>query len=481
VVLGVVTLLAAAIRLPTLALQSFWLDEGYTERLLRMSFSGMLHAIPRTESTPPVYYAVAWVWTRVFGYSELGLRSLSAVAGIATIPVAWAIARRLSGTRAAAIAGLLLAVSPLMVWFSQEARSYALATLLATITVWCTVAWMGERRGRWMAGWAAAAALGLATHYFVVFVVAPELALMWWLGRRGRPLHWAAAVVLVVGVALIPLALAQRGTGHADYISQGSLGTRVLQVPKQLLLGYASPAQVVTVILATAVILAGALWPLLTWENQRRRALVPLVVGVACVVVPVVLALVGIDFIDTRNLLPALPPLYVAAAVGFAAPRAWPRGGALAVALALISTVVVVLVDANPRFQRADWRGAERALGAAAAGPRALVITPGSGLIPLGIYVPGLRPLSTPAAVRELDVIAMGAQTTGGGIAAPPRPAAPLPVPPGFRLVRAVYARTYTVLRYRSARPVAVSAAALAPDRLGSGTAVSAVVPRSGP
>ncbi|HYZ82061.1 MAG TPA: glycosyltransferase family 39 protein, partial [Solirubrobacteraceae bacterium] len=113
-----VTLLAALARLPTLGQQSYWLDEGYTVRLLRMSFSGMLHAIPRTESTPPLYYALAWGWTRIFGDAESGLRSLSALAGIATAPVAWAIARRLAGPRAAAIAGLLVAVSPLLVWFS---------------------------------------------------------------------------------------------------------------------------------------------------------------------------------------------------------------------------------------------------------------------------------------------------------------------------------------------------------------------------
>src|ERR1700751_2183225 len=112
---ALLTLLAAGIRLPTLAEQSFWLDEGYTVRLVRMSFGGMLRTIPRTESTPPLYYVLAWVWTHVFSSSEFGLRSLSAVAGIATIPVAYAAARRLAGARAAAICALLLAVSPLMV------------------------------------------------------------------------------------------------------------------------------------------------------------------------------------------------------------------------------------------------------------------------------------------------------------------------------------------------------------------------------
>jgi mannosyltransferase len=475
--LTAVTLLAAVARLPTLAQQSYWLDEGYTVRLLRMSFSGLLHAIPRSESTPPLYYALAWVWTRIFGDAEFGLRSLSALAGIATVPVAWAIARRLAGPRAAAIAGLLIAVSPLLVWFSQEARAYALATLLATISVLCVVGWMQERRGRWLAAWALAAALGLATHYFVAFIIAPEVLLLWRLGPRvDRRLGVAVAVVAIVACALIPLALAQRGTGHADYIAQGPLGTRALQVPKQLLLGYASPAQVLTASLATAALLAGAVWPLSMSSQLRARARVPLVVGIAGVVVPMVLAAIGIDFLDTRNLLPALPALWVAASVGFAAPRGWPRGGLLALALAVISVVVVVLVDATPRFQRDDWRGAEAALGAPS-GPRAIVVTPASGIIPLQAYLPTVRTLRAPVAVRELDVIAIPPQTTGNGVAVPPRPVTPLSVPAGFRLQRAAYTRTYSALRYVAARPVVVTAAALAPDHLGPEAGLALLAP----
>jgi mannosyltransferase len=466
------TLLAAVARLPTLAEQSFWLDEGYTERLVRMSFGGMLQTIPRTESTPPLYYALAWVWTRLFGFSEFGLRSLSALAGIATIPVGYAVARRLAGRQAAVIAGLLLAVSPLMVWFSQEARAYALATLLATITVRCAVGWLQERRRGWLVGFALAGALGVATHYFVVFVVAPELALLWWRSRRGRPLVMASAFVLVVCAALVPLALAQRGTGHADYIAQGSLAVRALQVPKQLLLGYASPSQLVTGVVAGAVVLAGAVCPLLVSPAARRRALVPLGVGLGCVLVPLALALIGVDFLNTRNLLPALPALYVAGAVGFVAPHGWAGNRTLAPALAMVMALVVILVDLNPRYQRADWRGAASALGAPALA-RAIVVNPGSGQIPLQIYLPRARLLTRVMSVSELDVVALPPQRTGSGIAIPPRPTSPLPVPPGFHLIRDVAARTYTVLRYRSARPIMVSAATLAGDQLGSGGSVA--------
>ena len=101
-VVAALTLMAALLRLTTLSLQSFWLDEGYTERLLHMSFGQMIRTVPKTESTPYLYYAVAWVWTRLFGFSEYGLRSLSALAGIAAVPVIYLAARWLAGRLAGA-------------------------------------------------------------------------------------------------------------------------------------------------------------------------------------------------------------------------------------------------------------------------------------------------------------------------------------------------------------------------------------------
>jgi 4-amino-4-deoxy-L-arabinose transferase-like glycosyltransferase len=472
---AVLALLAAVIRLPTLAQQSFWLDEAYTERLIRMSLGGMLHAIPQTESTPPVYYVLAWVWTRVAGTAEYGLRSLSAVAGIVVVPVAYAAARRLAGVRAGAVAGLLVATSPLMVWFSQEARAYALATLLSTVTLLCLVGYLQERGGGRLAGWALAAALGIATHYFVVFTVVPQIAVLWWRSPRDRRRVGAAVgAVCAVMVALVPLALAQRGTGHADYISQGALGTRILQVPKQFLVGYASPGQAVTAGLAALLVLA-ALGRLVASGERWRAAALPLAVGVFAVLVPIALALVGIDFLNTRNLLPALPVLAIVLGIGCAAEDHRARVStpvrALAAALALIGVVVVGLVVAEPAYQRADWRDAAQALGAAPV-TRAILVTPGSGLIPLAVYQPRLAPLNRPTAVSELDVIALPAQVQGGGQGPAPRPAGHLELPSAFQLAGAVYARTYTVLRYRARSPVAVGPGALAAaDRMGPGSA----------
>ncbi len=465
---AIVAAIAVVVRFCTLTVQSFWLDEAYTEHLVHLGFGSMLSSIPKSESTPPLYYVIAWGWTHLFGYSEFALRSVSALAGAATVAVGYLLADRLGGRRAAWIAGLLLAFSPLLIWFSQEARAYSLAALFATGTVLCLLRYLDTDSGRWLAGWAASAALGLCTHYFVVFVVAPEVGLLLWRRRTDARAVVGSGIVALVALALIPLALAQRGTGNADYIAQGSLTTRAAQVPKQFLVGYASPSQVLTAVVATVIILIGALWPLVRDCRQLDRTVpITLSIAVLAVLAPLVLALLGIDFLDTRNVLVALPALLCVAAVGFARPASWPRGAIMAGALVAVFAIVVARVDTDVRYQRSDWRGASDALGPVT-GPRALVVTPGNGQLPLAVYQPHVTSLGTDR-VRELDVVGIPSASTGSGIGAAPRPTVPFHVPPGFKLVHATYNRAYTVLRFRSPTAVTVTPATLGSSHLGGG------------
>ena len=67
--------------------------------MLKLNLSGLLHAIPDSESSPPLYYLLAWLWTHVFGTGEVGLRSFSALVGTAAIGVVWALAKRIGGDR----------------------------------------------------------------------------------------------------------------------------------------------------------------------------------------------------------------------------------------------------------------------------------------------------------------------------------------------------------------------------------------------
>ena len=391
--LAAVTAAAAALRFATLGVQSFWLDEAVTHQLVGRSLGGMLSAIPHSESTPPLYYVIEWVWARIFGSGEVGLRSFSALAGTATIVLIALVARRIGGPRAGIAAAALTAANPLLIWYSQEARAYALLVLLCALTVWCL------QREDWR-GWALAAALALATHYFALFVVGPELVWLVLGQRRSRFAAPSAAFVGVVGAALLPLAIVQARGNRASFIHTSALANRVAQVPKQFLIGYATPhATLLTVI---AALLVAALALQLRCRDRDMLALAAIGVGV-----PLVLAVAGADYLITRNLITAMIPLIVLAAVSAARTRAGP---ALVAGICAAGIVAYAGVEGNTAYQRDDWRGVARAIGPITA-PVAVVLEPASGTLPLAIYAPlhVIPPLyTTTVTTREIDVVDLG-------------------------------------------------------------------------
>ena len=222
--LAVLTVAAAALRFSTLDLQSYWLDETFTAIFTGRDLDGLLSGVADAESTPPLYYLLAWVWAQVFGTGEVGLRSLSALLGTTTVPVAYLAGSALLSRRAGLIAAAMVAVSPLMVWYSQEARAYPLLVLLGAVCLWLFVRAMDDPEPRRLLAWGLVAALAVLTHYYALFLVAPMAI---WLLVTAGPRGWVAAAVsapVVVAGALTPLALAQHEHGGASAVSAEPLG-----------------------------------------------------------------------------------------------------------------------------------------------------------------------------------------------------------------------------------------------------------------
>src|SRR4051812_46831077 len=198
IALAALVALGAALRFSTLGLQSYWYDEAVTVGIVRMDFGGMVSAVYHHESTPPLYYVLAWMWCKAFGTGEVGLRSLSAVFGTASIPVFYAAARELVSREVGLAVAVLAAFNPLLVWYSQEGRAYALLALLGGLSLLFFARALQKGKGRALAWWALFSGLALLTHYFAVFLVAPEAA---WLVWRRRDRAVAAGVAAVVAVA----------------------------------------------------------------------------------------------------------------------------------------------------------------------------------------------------------------------------------------------------------------------------------------
>lgn len=479
VALGAIVVLGAILRFATIDLQSYRYDEAVTvARVLHPSFFDTMAAVPRSESTPPLYYALAWLWSRPFGTGEIWLRSLSALAGTASIAVVYLAAVALPlRRRAGLLAAAIVAVSPVLVWFSQDARAYALVFLLTALSF----LFFARLRRRWnrrdLACWAGFAALSIATHYFAAFVVVAEAALL--LGRRPSPQRVELAVALAAVAAavalLLPVVLRQQSNAHAGWIAGEPLGPRIERAAAKLVGddngGEHGPRPAGPIPLVLPLALAAVALALLLARGdpqERRGAGLAAAVGFGAVALPLLLALLGSDYFDGRNLLPAFAPLTILLGAGFSVRRAGGLGLGLGAAFCLSALAFTLEIDRLPRLQRQDLRNAAAKVGAL--GPASAVVTVRhTASWPLRYYLGARFADAQPPPLREIVLV--------GSATAERRAGRRLPA--SFRLVeRLPVSYDFTLSRYRSRRPARVPLRLLEQGALvGGGPRASVIVP----
>ena len=443
-----------AIRFSTLGLQSYHHDEVITvARVIPGSFAHMLHEVKISESNPPLYYVLAWGWAKVFGIGEFAMRSLSALFGVAMIPVAYLAGRELAGRRVGLIASAIFAVNPMLIWYSQEARGYATLVFFATLSLLFFARALRTRARRDLALWAVSSALALCSHYFAFFAVAVEAI---WLLVSFRS-SWrlvAAPVVAVaaVGLALVPLIRTQANPAHLGWIHHLRLTGRIIESVVAFLIG--ETGRVISepprsgYALIPALLIGGAflLLALRTTRRERRGAAVVLAIAAAVWLLPLAAAVTGSDYIEPRNLLPALVPLGIAASIGFGASGARRLGAVLALALCAYWMAFDVLVTQSPSLQKPDFRAMVGRIGPPRA-PRAIV-TWKDGVDTVDFYLAdGAQRLAAGGpAVKEVDIIGKSAS----------RGRYHSSLPPTFHFVARVEVARYTVSRYVASqlRPV---------------------------
>ena len=452
--LGAILLAGALWRLLTLDHQSLWYDEALTWQLVVQPLGDTVQGVADTENTPPLFYVLTHFTTELIGADEVGMRVVSALAGAGTIVVAFLCGRELTGRGAAIIAAGLVAVNPFLFWFSQEARSYALLVFLTAVALFCFLRVIAEPRNGWaLAGWVVSSAAAVATHYFAIFPMAAEA--IWILVLLARSRLWGRLALAMLAAAaavaaIAPMAIDQEASGRAGNILYVSLSTRVAQVPKHFFVGYFGPHQPLLAVLSALLLIVAAVG---LWRIRRQRAVVAtLTVAAATIVIPMALAVVGVDFVNSRNALAGLVPVLVLAGAGFASLPAH-AGITGASALAVLGLVTTIAVDVEPSYQRANWRGIAAAMGDSP-DRRLLVVSPFNGEVALRPYRDDLTQAVLPRRLREVMVAGVGIDAESGDRTVPPRPE-PKPLP-GFKLVERDLDSSYTLYRYRAPRPTVV-------------------------
>jgi mannosyltransferase len=289
-----------------LGVPPLWRDEAATKAIASRPVGQILATMPHDDVVHGAYYLVVHVFIQLFGSSDGALRLPSAIAAAVACAVTALVAQRLAagGGRAtgpsgpsgpgggAALAGVtagaVLALLPAMIRYAQEARSYAIVTMLAAIATYLLLRAVDGGRPRWWAAYGAAVFLtGLFNIFGLLIVVAHGLTLLatgWGApggqdGRRGRgPAQaggsaadpgagTAAAGTAATGWAATGTAAAgttAAGYYGADFASPTApkpRGRRLLGVP----LGWLAAGLVAVALLAPLVIMAYAQRNALSW------------------------------------------------------------------------------------------------------------------------------------------------------------------------------------------------------------------------
>lgn len=315
----------------------FWMDEVTTIRRASLGLGPMVRDSLLFHQLP--LYFIITSWTRPLGSSEFDVRLPAMVFGALACALGFGVARRLGGLWAGWAAGLLLALSPAMVQYGQEARSYTLLICGILVGLWGLLALADDppAAARPMfqrdacAAWAAyvlgtAAALNTLSDALFWFAAANLGAIaMLWRGPPGLRWNWLIAQLVIVVLSapwfIAIKILGQRGAlGGLDWVPPLDLAhlwwsfasTYALRVTSLITLRIFAPGLPGIGLLAAALALAGA------WSLRRRPSVLAALAG-AILVLPlglIAISLVVAPVLMPRYLLWSAAPFFVCAGLG---------------------------------------------------------------------------------------------------------------------------------------------------------------------
>jgi hypothetical protein len=194
-----ITMVGAAVRLVILH-DSLFADELSTYWIISGRGLGGVVSTVHTDAeiTPPLYFVLAWLTTRLDLTAEM-LRAPSFLAGVAAIPLVYVLGLRTVGRAAALVASAITALGPFMIFYSTEARGYELMVVLVMLSTLTLLAGVDDGRGRWWVAYAASSCAAVYTHYTAVFALGAQLLWLLWAHPEARRAALLANLGATVG------------------------------------------------------------------------------------------------------------------------------------------------------------------------------------------------------------------------------------------------------------------------------------------
>lgn len=357
-----VMLVATLLRLPRLALQSVAFDEGYSLAVGSAAWPTLFQATLSSGVHPPLFYIIYKTVLPLWGPSEFGGRFVVVIAGLLTIPCLYQLGRRMFGRPVGLLAAALLALNPLHVWLSQEARMYGLLILLATLSMLFFWQALRTNQARYWLALTVVNALLFNLHYFGLWLPFIQFVVLLTDFRRyfSRFRYWVLAQ-FGAGLALLPWIFftARRpaqtfGIGFLDTPNLLDLPLTYWNLAIGLSWGAAWPLTVVAVGAVALAVLLGLVRPNTGFGPAQKLVVWWLILPVGLVW----LISQRRSFYADRYLSFVIPAVILLISLGLT--RLQKRGWRWLLMGAVLAAngYGLFLTSRDPAFLKDDWRGA---------------------------------------------------------------------------------------------------------------------------
>jgi len=366
-----IILLAFVMRTYHLDLQSLWRDEIDSIRFSQRTLVEIIETFARKGENGPLYFLLLHYWVKLAGWSEFSLRFFSVIFGLLAVALSCPLGRGLLSRRMGLLAALLMALSPYLIWYSQEGKMYALFAFSTMLSFYLYLLALRRNRPHLWAAYVFATSLSFYTHIFAVLAWGLQvvLFLLFWPGCRAAVKGWLASMAfltlpyLPLAIWEVPVLRAPPPTMYSYYPLRDILNVLVWRFSS----GITSTAPIPLAASFLFLLLAGLLLPVeeeeaghLVPETWPRLPMRPIqVLLLSCVSVPVLLFLIisfRLPLFMDRYLIFVAPGYYLALATGLLAVRK--RAPLLFLALLLLVGPVQADAVLRQRPIKSDLRGA---------------------------------------------------------------------------------------------------------------------------
>ncbi|HQY31415.1 MAG TPA: glycosyltransferase family 39 protein, partial [Thermomicrobiales bacterium] len=219
--------LGGILRLWRYTFWGMWLDEGFALLYSQQSWRSVVGLNGFYSPHPPLYFTLTKVFNEVMPDATAG-RTVSVLCGILVLPVFYLLARRILDPVASLVATLVFALSPIHLYYSQEARMYALVVFSVTLAYLALVAFIQTHSKWWAALYALALVIAVYGDYSSLFALAPQaFILLWYIGRDWRkmiPILVAAGLAILAYAPWLPQVFHSVNSANEDERRQDYLG-----------------------------------------------------------------------------------------------------------------------------------------------------------------------------------------------------------------------------------------------------------------